>query len=206
MALNDIIRLRIHCRIHGGEVLNILHFVDDTGISGDGAQDLCNDFRTNMEATMRARASTDTFFEYIEAVKIVPYGEGPRTSIWPSSIAGGVATTTPSATLCEVLTIHSAQIGRRHRGRMFLAGIAPAAMLSGQVTPAQTTRTSAFATALATRYMVAGHPSQFTLGIWSKTIAGPDPPWPTSAFTRATALTVRTIIRNQRRRQVGVGR
>jgi len=206
MALNDILRLRVHMRIHGGEVLNIMHFVDQTGAAGDNAQALCDDWRTNMTATMQARCSTDTTFEYIEVVKIVPYGEGPRTSIYAAATNGGVTGTTPSATLCEVLTIHSDQIGRRHRGRSYLAGISAAQMLSGQVIAAQTTRTTNYANAIANRYIVLGGPSSFRLGIWSKTIAGPDPPWPTSAFTRATALTVRTIVRNQRRRQVGVGR
>lgn len=206
MALNDIFRLRLHCRIHGGEVLNIMHFVDDLGVAIDGAQELANDFRTNMEATLRARASNDTAFEYVEAVKIVPYGEGPRTSIWPSATMGGVVGGTVSATLCEVVTIHSNQIGRRRRGRMYLAGLNSASISAGQAVGAQTTRTQNFATALASRYMAVGTGSQFKLGIWSKTIAGPDPPWPTSAFIRASALTVRTIVRTQRRRQVGVGR
>jgi hypothetical protein len=79
-------------------------------------------------------------------------------------------------------------------------------MLAGSWIAAQTTRTQAFATALATRYMSAGTAGSYKLGVWSKLTAGPEPPWPTSAFTRATSLTVRTIIRNQRRRQVGVGR
>lgn len=206
MALNDIFKLRIHCRIHGAEVINVMHFVDDIGVAVDGAQELANDFRTNMAATMLARASTDTFFEYIEVIKIVPYGDAPRLSVWPTTTNGGVSGTTPSATLCEVITISSAQIGRRKRGRIYLAGLAPTAMASGQLTPAQTTRTQSFATQLANRHVGFTHPSQFGLGIWSKLNAGPEPPWPTDAFTRASALTVRTIVRTQRRRQVGVGR
>lgn len=206
MALNDIFKLRLHCRIHGAEVINVMHFVDDLGVAIDGAQELANDFRTNMAATLLARASTDTFFEYVEAIKIVPYGDAPRLSVWPTTTNGGVSGTTPSATLCEVITISSAQIGRRKRGRIYMAGLAPTAMASGQLAPAQTTRTQSFATALASRFMAVGTGSQFKLGIWSKLNAGPEPPWPTSAFTRASALTVRTIVRTQRRRQVGVGR
>ena len=206
MAANDILKLRIHCRIHGAEVINVMHFVDQAGAAGDNAQALADDFRTNMTTTLQARASTDTFFEYVEVVKIVPYGDAPRVSAWTTTTNGGVAGVTPSATLCEVMTISSATIGRRHRGRIYLAGLSAAQMTAGQIAPAQTTRTVAFATALANRMIVLGGPSLFRLGIWSKLNAGPEPPWSTDAFTRATALTVRQLVRTQRRRQVGVGR
>jgi hypothetical protein len=205
VAFNDIYRLRIHQRVHGGEVLNVLHFVDDTG-TPSGAGDLAADFRDNMQTTLRARCGNDFLFEFVEAVKIVPYGEGPETAPWAANTVGTVAALTLSGTLCEVITIYTSQIGRRHRGRLFMAGAANGRFASGAFTASQTTATQAFATALAARYTAPGHPSPFSLGVWSKVIAGPDPPWPTSAFTRATSLTVRTLVRNQRRRQIGVGR
>jgi hypothetical protein len=205
MAVNDIYRLRVHCRLHGGEVINVWHFVEDLPAPA-GAQTLADDVRDNMGTTLRARASNEMVFEYVEAVKLVPYGDGPVTAPWPGGTLGTAAGNCATGTVCEVITVYTSQIGRRHRGRMYLSGLLGTRMSSGLATTTQTTATQAFATAFATRYMVVGHPGFFSFGIWSRVIAGPDPPWPTDAFTRATSLTVRTILRNQRRRQIGVGR
>jgi hypothetical protein len=205
VALNDIFRARIHCRLHGAEVLNVIHFVDDF-LAPNGAMDLAVDLRDQLGPTLRGRASNEMLFEFVEVVKLVPYGEGPVTAPWPANTLGTVAGTSPSGTLAEVITIYTSQIGRRHRGRMYLAGLVGSRISSGSAASAQTTATQALATAMATRYIGQTHLSAFTLGVWSKVIAGPDPPWSTDAFTRATSLTVRTLIRNQRRRQIGVGR
>jgi hypothetical protein len=206
VAVNDILKLRVHCRMHGAEVINVMHFVDDFGLDVDNAQILANDFRDNMGTTLRARACSDLVFEYIEVVKIVPYGQGPRLALWPSNTLGTSTGSQGTATVAEVITIHTDQIGRRKRGRIYLAGGSNVSLIAGSWIAAQTTRTQAFATAMATRYMSAGTAGSYKLGVWSKLTAGPEPPWPTSAFTRATSLTVRTIARNQRRRQIGVGR
>jgi hypothetical protein len=206
MAQNDIFRLRVHCRLHGGEVINVLHFVDEFGVAVNGSQELANDFRTNMEATLKARASTEFALEYVEVVKLVPYGEGPALSLWPGNTFGTVTGGCPSGSLAEVVTLYTAKVGRRFRGRMYLAGMVTSALSGGSITSTQSTRTQAFVTALMTRYAAVGTAGQFRLGIWSRLIAGPEPPWTTDAFTRVTSATVRTVIRNQRRRQLGVGR
>jgi hypothetical protein len=206
MAFNDILRLRIHARLHGGEVINVLHFVDDLGAAGDNSQQLANDFRTNMDTTLRGRATGDMTFEFIEVVKIVPYGEGPTLSLWPANTVGTVVGTAPTGSIAEVVTLYTAKVGRRYRGRMYLAGIVGSGMSAGSFVTTQSNRTQAFITALLGRYVAIPGGGQFRLGIWSRLNAGPDPPWPTSAFTRVTSATVRTVIRNQRRRQLGVGR
>lgn len=206
MALNDIYRVRIHQRMHGQEVLNVWHFVDDAGAAGDQGTALCQDIITNMATTMRARACSDMVFEFVEAVKLVPYGEGPVTVSYPANTVGTATGSAGTGTLAEVVTVYTSLIGRRHRGRMYLAG-GPSTTISGGSWPAaQTTRTQAFCTAFAARYMATPGGFTFKFGVWSKAIAGPDPPWPSDSFTRATSLTVRTLVRNQRRRQIGVGR
>lgn len=206
MAFNEIFKLRIHCRQNAGEVINVLHFVDNIGALGDAAQNLADDFRDNMGTSLRGRASGDLIFEYIEVIKIVPYGEGPRLALWPANTAGTAGGNSFSATLAEVITLYTGQIGRRKRGRMFLAGGPTGTSALGSWPAAQTTRTQTFATALMNRYGPSGSSGTWKLGVWSKVIAGPDPPWTTDAFTRVTSVTVRTAVRNQRRRQIGVGR
>ena len=206
MAYNDILKLRIHGRIHGGECLNVMHFVDDTGGLGDNAQNLANDFMTNMRTTLLARACGEYFAEFIEVIKIVPFGEGPRIANFAANSIGTATGTCYTATLAEVITIHTDQVGRRKRGRIFMGGGPGTGMLAGNWIGVQTTRTQNFANALMARYGPSAPLTAWRLGVWSKATAGPDPPWSTDAFTRATSLTVRQTVRNQRRRQLGVGR
>lgn len=204
MGYNDIYRLRVHCRMHGGEVLNVMHFRGDLVTSNE--QGLADDFRDQMGTTMRGRASNEMFFEFIEVVPLVPYGGGPVTASFPSNTLGSVIGSAASGTIAEVVTIYTSQIGRRHRGRIYLAGAVNNRIVSGSFNSTQVTASQAFVTALAGRYVGDLHTGSYTMGVWSKAIAGPDPPWSTDAFTPATSLTLRTLVRTQRRRQIGVGR
>lgn len=208
MAFNDIYRLRIYGRQHGSQCVNVLHFVEDVNLTGTGPQALATDFVTNMGTTLRARAAAQMLFEYVEVQSIVPFSGGLVTANFPANALGTAPSASVTATLAEVITIYTSRGGRRGRGRIYLAGSGTtiSELNSGVWQSGQTARTQAFATALATRYMVVPYNSSWALGVWSRAIAGPTPPWPTSAFVRATALTVRTIARTQRRRQVGVGR
>ena len=146
MAFNDILRLRVHCRLHGGEVINVMHFVDDLGAAGNNAQRLAADFRTNMDTSIRGRATNEMAFEYVEVTKIVPYGDGPEISVWPASTNGTVGSGCVSGTLAEVVTLYTATLGRRHRGRLFLSGIITTGAAAGLIVGTQTTRTQTFAT------------------------------------------------------------
>lgn len=210
MAYNDIYRLRIYQRLHGGQVVNVLHFVEDfTVAGGTGAQALANDFRDNMLSTMRNRCSAQLTFEGVEVQSIVPFSGAAVYAAWPANTVGAQSGNCISGTLAEVITIYTSRAGRRGRGRIYLAGTQTALIGGsnfGNWATSQTTTTQAFATALATRYMNVPYATSYALGVWSRVLAGPTPPWPTSAFVRANSLTVRTTVRNQRRRQAGVGR
>jgi hypothetical protein len=209
VAYNDIYRLRVYGRLHGAQIVNVMHFVQNNASPGLGAQELANDYRDNMLAASRSRASSQFLFETVEVQSIVPFTGAAAVAAWPGGTVGQRGGAVTSATLAEVITIYTSRAGRRGRGRVYLAGAESVGtgMSSGGVwNSAQTALTVAFATALATRYIDPLNQVNWSLGVWSRRIAGPDPPWPTDAFARATGLTVRTIMRTQRRRQVGVGR
>ena len=209
MAFNDIYRLAINTRLHGSVVINVLHFVEDVTVGGgSGAQALANDFATNMKTTLQARCTSETTFDSVEVRSLVPFSGAPAVANFPANTFGTAGGACSSATLAQVITIYTSRGGRRGRGRIYMAGgLTDASSLSAGVWGStQTTRTQNFATALATRYMVVPYVTSFALGVWSRVLAGPNPPWPTSAFVRANSLSVRTICRTQRRRQVGVGR
>jgi hypothetical protein len=207
MAFNDIYRLRVYQRMHTAQVVNVMHFVCNDPAPVDQSATLASDFMTNMRPTLIARCTNQTAFDFVEVQKLVPFEGGPATSNFPTSTVGTVTGSCASATLCEVMTIYSERAGRRGRGRIYLPGSDTFVSSPGVGTwnATQTTRTQAFANALTARYItpVGG---QFSLGVWSRAVAGPTPPWSTSAFARATGCVVRNVIRNQRRRQLGVGR
>lgn len=208
MPFNDIFRLRVYQRLHGSQVVNVLHFVQDDPTPTYGGLQLAQHFVTNMTTPLRNRAVSQLAFDFVEVQSIVPFAGAPVAVSFPGGTVGAVVGGSVSATLCEVITVYTSRAGRRGRGRIYLAGASTATAdisLGSWISP-QTTRTTSFATALATNYMQEPPVVGWKLGVWSKVIAGPTPPWSTDAFVRATNLTVRTIVRTQRRRQVGVGR
>jgi len=161
-----------------------------------------------MATPLRNRASNQMLYELVEVQSMIPFSGGPVTANFPASSFGVLAQNPASATLCEVMTIYTSRGGKRGRGRIYLpAGSTAAADVSNGVWLApQTTRTVALATALGNRYLNPLGSLQFRMGVWSRVIGGQTPPFTSDGFVRATALTVRTIVRTQRRRQVGVGR
>lgn len=208
MAYNDIFRLRIWGRLHGQAVCNVLHFVQIGPLVTNEASILCTDFNTNMATTWKGRvaATNGLLTEFLECQRIVPYGDVPHIHNWTGGQVGTVVGSCVSGTLAEIITLYTGQAGRAKRGRMYLAGGHTGDMVSGQWTSTQTTRTAAFAAALLGRYCTAPIPSDFRLGVWSRVIAGPAPPFNTDGFAPVISATVRTTVRNQRRRQLGVGR
>lgn len=208
MAYNDIYRLRVYATLHSSQIVNVMHFLQTDIFPTADAQSLANDFVTNMATTWKGRASNQMTLNYVEVQSIVPFSGASAVTNFPGGSVGTSPNPCFSATLAEVITIYTSRGGRRGRGRIYLAGApnSTSSMGSGAWLSAQTTNTTNMANALAARYIAVPDISGFRLGVWSRTIAGPTPPWPTSAFVRATALTIRTTVRTQRRRQLGVGR
>lgn len=208
MAFNEVFRLRIYQSLQSAQVVNVLHFVQDDPLPSRGGLELANDFVTNLTTSLKARAFTGVAFQYIEVQSIVPFSGASIIVNFPGGTIGGVSGNCASGSLAEVVTIYSERAGRRGRGRFYLppGGTNATEAVGGLWTAAQTTRTQTFATALTTRYIAAAHPIGWVLGVWSRA-SGPEfPPWTTSQFAKGSGLVVRPTIRNQRRRQVGVGR
>lgn len=118
-----------------------------------------------------------------------------------------------------VVTLRTAQIGRRRRGRFYHGGMSEVnqnngVWSSGLLTPLDAGWLSFFNT-----YTPAAPASGFRLGIWSyRTASGCetalggkghvriDPPSPATAFEPCTTYVVRPTVYTQRRRVAGVGR
>jgi hypothetical protein len=206
MAFNDIYRLRIYQRMHAQTVINVLHFKEDLPVTGTGAAALALDFRDSMGVALRGRACTELFFDYIEVQRIIPWGDTPMTAVFTPATAGTVAGTGPTGAIAEVFTLFTGQIGRRKRGRIYLSGLGQSRMIAGSTTVGQQTNSQTLAVALMNRYCVVPYTSSWALGVWSRVLGGQQPPLSTNGFAPVTSITVRTTLRSQRRRQLGVGR
>lgn len=208
MAYNDILRMRIYQTCLSCQVVNVMHFVSqNVGPPGDEPIDLANDFVTNLTTTLKARANNNTTFQYVEVQKIVPFSGGPAVVNFPGGTVGGVAEALVSATLSEVVTIYSERGGRRGRGRVYLPPGGTAGSAGGGLwQTVQLTRTQNWINAMVARYITATPTPRWMLGVWSRRSGPVFPPWTTDQFARATGMVDRNYIRNQRRRQLGVGR
>jgi hypothetical protein len=209
MAYNDVVRLRVYHLMQGAQVVNVYHFLANNAVLTQEPVDLANDFVTNMRATLIARTVNSCNFQYVECQKIVPFSGGPAVVSFPANTNGTMVGAAVSATLCEVMTIYSQRGGRRGRGRVYLpSGDCQNSLPSNGIwNNNNTTKTQAYATALVARYIdLPGAPANWHLGVWSRRSGPVNPPWTTDQFARATGCVVRTTIRNQRRRQAGVGR
>lgn len=208
MAFNDIYRLRVYGQYFSVQVVNVMHFVQDDPLPTRGALELATDFVNNFKTLLCARVHAGMLYQYVEVQKIVPYEGGPVTVSFGSANGGVLSGACISVTLAEVVTIYSERPGKRGRGRLFLPppNTATTGGDAGSWSAAQTARTTNLTNALTARYIGSSHPIGWLLGVWSKASGPADPPWSTDQFAKATALVVRSTIRTQRRRQLGVGR
>lgn len=118
-----------------------------------------------------------------------------------------------------VITLGSGQVGRRHRGRIYLWGMGEAQQNAGIWTAACLTNLTTPFTTFFNKYKDTGTDPKIKLGIWSERTAFGcefvgkppvhtqiDPPNPDQAFTPTTGFTIRNVVYTQRRRALGVGR
>jgi len=209
MAANDVYRVVIRGRLFGSEIDNVMWFRERAGSSvgsGNNSAALAANVRTGIDTNWRAIASTSMFYEAVQATRMVPYGDGPSEDAWAANTAGSAgASTAVHPQSAAVLTLYTSKIGRSRRGRIYICGMPGTNAASGLWSAGTITGLTAIATTLTTRYGPSGSQS-WELGVWSKKLAGATPPFTASAFEPITSIAVRSQIRSQRRRQVGVGR
>jgi hypothetical protein len=209
MAANDVYRVVIRGRLFGSEIDNVLWFRERAGSSvgaGNNSAALAANVRTGIDTVWRAPSTTSMGFEAVQATRMVPYGDGPYEDAWAANtVGGGGSGTAIHPATAAVLTLYTSKIGRSRRGRIYYCGINGTQAASGLWGSTIMTQLTAIATTLTARYGVGGSQS-WELGVWSRKLAGPDPPFDPTAFEPITSIAVRAQLRSQRRRQVGVGR
>lgn len=136
----------------------------------------------------------------------------------PTAGSGSVSDSLPPQ-CAMVITLSSAFIGRRKRGRMFGFGFAENDQAAGQWTGTVITAQTARTTTWFNKYKETGTDANFQIGIWSEReatgcIYDPiikdhkkvDDGHPDQAFTPVSGFQLRSIVYSQRRRTLGVGR
>lgn len=199
MAANDVYEIIIKGICAGQTILNIMHFIDVIG-TGDLA-----DWVTHWEDTgtqppngeLLAFLCTDyTGVEYL-AKKVFPLPEGPQIPLTRDTAGGGRATAShlPASAVIKWTT---AVGGRSGRGRNYYGPLSQQDMQDGEIIAGMPAQIGEFRDRVLEVFSAAGalYDGHWLFAIFSPILA---------AANAVTGGQVRTQIKTQRRRQLGVG-
>jgi len=198
MAVGDIFRVTIVGSLHSQVINTVLHYRQefDSGISttpevGLAAQ--VNVIAQNLLAEQSAEfAYQFTMAQYILAAP-------PRNPVVDLSGAGvgSIAGDSLPAYCCATITKQTVFAGRRYRGRIFMAGIPVTSELDSQLKAARKTAIQTIANQFAALQTDANG-DQFRPILLHRN------PFPIN-YTNLKAMRVNSVLRSQRRREVGKG-
>lgn len=200
MAVNDVYRLALVGSLFNQQIVNVLHYqlTADPTLSFS-AQSLVNMWTAAITPTWRATVVDSYIFDHVACTKLHPVG--PATIIAP--FAGGTIGLRALPPLpCNVaasITKRTALIGRRHRGRMALAGLANADNVVGLLSPTAFGLIQTLANAL--ENPLAGPDGDARPVVWTRHVDV----LPANSATPITDMEPQTTVRVQRSRTVGLG-
>jgi hypothetical protein len=230
MAAGDVYKLTLSCTGLGSTYQNVLAFrtLPATDPSQAQWQALADDWLT----VAKANAMPSFGFNNWRSVQVFGAGVtyGPEDckrhggNLFTGNFTaptggtnGGTGVLPPQN--ATVVTISSGLIGRRKRGRIYLFGASETDQDSGSWTGTYISGFNGRFTTWFNKYKASGTDPNFQLGIWSEREATGciwdpitkahkkvDDGHPDQAFTPVSGFQTRTIVYNQRRRTLGVGR
>jgi len=208
MAIGDHFRLAFSGGLAGQEIVNVWHYRQSTAnTSGNSdVKSLALAFNVGIVPALRACVTVDFTYVMIESrsfplppVPMVGHDEALADS-------GDVAGASLPPSVAVVIRRRTAFLGRKYRGRLFLAGVDVAAVVDGQVTDAGTLANLA----------ILG--SKLSGPIVDAAVGSPTftPEICTILFDEGTGIysyratdvngfTVDKVVRSQRRREIGRG-
>lgn len=190
---------------------------------------LAADWRTNLRATWLAPHTGDYFLDRIDAQVVERPANFEHRLLATSDVTGAPAAGTVGANADDlassaVIRWRSTLAGKHHRGRTYVGPLAPGTAAGGTlIAGAQTTAIDAYGAAMITRYTGAGAGvvAGYNLTIYSRPYSAPNGAYTKriggvltvvnattdydgdSTFVATHALDL--VVREQRRREVGVG-
>lgn len=210
-AAGEIHEVTLECRQEGQQVMNVLHFRADTPVDDMEIRLLRALVECLLTVLLPSAAST---LQYVRAVgKRVAPDLGPVYEIGQNAgdVVQGAAEGDALPTFVSVCAnIHTTRGGRSGRGRMFIPGVPEA---SSQGSFIQTTNPYwgvilAYVACVASKFINVGEPlgtNQVSLGVMSRKIGGPKPPYNPDGFAYATRIVPINRLASTLSRKVGRG-
>lgn len=209
-AQNDIWQVRVVGQIDGQETNNVLHFKcvsggGDTDVDLHLIQVIVQCFVTHLIPVLSSAFTLN---------KIVWKRVSPTLGLEFTSVvaSGGVGLGSAAAlpSFCSaLLSIHTSQGGRSHRGRMYIPGIPEAATTNSSFDPnhAFWAGLLAYAICLVQNFIPGDPPGNnaWAMGVYSRKIGGANFPYGANGFTQIADVVAVSQIATTRSRKVGRG-
>lgn len=196
MAVNDIFRVNVIQSLHGQTIINTLHYRQSTADADEAnnASGLANLVATNLVPVMKALQSAELSHTGVTAQKIWPLpvkvGFLNTTGAGPGGVAGDSLPTSVAVVISKTTQF----AGRKYRGRAYIAGVPVSHESNSALAAGVIPNWLTLSAEMDNFYFVGTDTWQPT--IWHKS---------TSTFDDVTTCFLKTFLRNQRRRQLGVG-
>lgn len=202
MAIGDIWRLSYEGFNYYGAVVNLIHvkFLS-VGATPAGADSY---FRTNLWELVKTYQQSVFGWQKVHGRQLaVPAGVYDAAYAVNGSLAGeGLP-----HQCAMVATLRTGFVGRRKRGRLYLAGFGEAKQANGGWDAAMVAAIQTYFDDLVAGVGLGGSSTDYQWGVWSRVNGGEDPgPYNLAAgWTPVSSVVVRNTVYSQRRRVVGVG-
>lgn len=207
MAVGDIAQVRVVGTWQGQQVVATWHFYFKSGVATLAA--LLSQLEastTTFRDMMIGSLSSNLSWNELQGTMLIPYGAATQIiAISPTWTGSDVSMPGPAQTAI-VVSKRTAFIGRARRGRMYLPGVCFNIQQGGSsLTAAFLATKQGQVNAFGAEYGQGGINADYEANVWSRTLAGPTPPFNPNGAAPLNTAVVRTILRTQRRRQLGVG-
>lgn len=204
----SILRLALRCSILGQSHLNYLFY--KTSHSPTTATELSQaalDIWSQLDNAWMDMVSEDFLVQSIVTRRIDLYAAAAHSTTRAVLIAAGLAVTGVQGGSCPpqdayVFRKRTTLGGKRARGRWYIAGVAEDDHLSGQMTAAAETRAGVLASALEAEFVVGANTFSPFHCLWQEV---PPPDFSVLEGLPIADCNFDTVIRSQRRRQLGKG-
>lgn len=208
MAVGDIMQMAMRGQYEGQLIVMVTHWRFDNATAsidhfggipvGTGMPQVwVNEWRTLHNAG----------FQYDEARlrMLIPFGAQKNIPI--SSNRAGTRAGTGIPSFCAPLVHwHTAAGGRRKRGRTFLPPVPVTDTSASNITAGMQALIQAQVDSWLARFSATGSSAEYTMGVWSRSNGGANPPFSAAGFQPITSGIATNLLAVQRRRRVGTGR
>lgn len=194
MAVGDVLQVTVLGTLHGQTIQNVLHYYESTSGAGNNAVGLAQTAGSSVGGTFRTNLAAEYTYQGTMAQKIWPLPKTLSATDTTAAGAGDIASNSLPSSVAATITKQTSLAGHRFRGRIYVGGVPSSYENDSQLSAAGLAGIGAIATAIETPLSANG----FT---WTPVLWHRD----TNAFTFVVNALARSILRVQRRRQVGRG-